>query len=668
MTDIWSFLLQTLTASGAAALLLVVKAMFRDKLSPRWQFSLWSVLALVLLAPAGWGGRYILLNWPQWVEIMKTLVTGEYGTLTKVIAPIPLPLTAPSTWADWLFLVYVAGVVVLLVRYVVSYARLRLVLRQGEPIRSRQVKAVAERYGLPTCPVAAVNGLPTAFICGVFRPVLALPAGREADDKVILHELLHLKYKDVIWGWAIAFFRCVHWCNPLLWLCADWAGNDLESLCDQRVLERLEGEDRRDYGRILLSMAGEKYARTPGTSSASNGGENVRRRIQAIARFKRYPAGMALASVCVTVVLAAPLVVGVRAEGVPVWRGTTAFTMSAARAVRCSTPAGAIDAYAKGILTGEFPYMAMSAPLDLQDKLAAAYENNANASRTSTDWMMEQSGLPCWPKSWEGYRIFNLEELADGSCEGLLLVQLNYPPDGQPWGEEAYWIAVQPIRAEKEDGRWVVLPLGDFQAVPDVEGRTFGSFPQSEAAPARVYEAQAEDFIVRAEYWTSGTLSGQPGDSVDLIPHPHGAFGQFYVMQRMSATYTGDPADKGEYQKIAVSNAPYRENGQRPVLRDPRSDTYTTGSSSSGASWSSSSLNGDWSGEISLHGGGTTFDWERDGDHLPDRVAANLYLNDKLTAELTLLTVEGSGRMPTWSAAPEISLAQAPVEGGEARD
>ena len=35
------------------------------------------------------------------------------------------------------------------------------------------------------------------------------------------------------------------------------------------------------------------------------------------------------------------------------------------------------------------------------------------------------------------------------------------------------------------------------------------------------------------------------------------------------------------------------------------------------------------------------FDWERDGDHLPDRVAANLYLNDKLTAELTLLPVEG---------------------------
>ena len=133
MTDIWTFLLQTLTASGAAVLLMAVKVMFRDKLSPRWQFSLWSVLALVLLIPAGWGGRYILLNWPQLVEIMKTLVTGEYGTLTRVIAPIPLLLTAPRTWADWLYLIYAAGAVVLPARYLVSYVRLRLALRAGRP-------------------------------------------------------------------------------------------------------------------------------------------------------------------------------------------------------------------------------------------------------------------------------------------------------------------------------------------------------------------------------------------------------------------------------------------------------------------------------------------------------------------------------------------------------
>ena len=91
MTDLWSFLLQTLTASGAAALLLAVKALFRDKLSPRWQFGVWGVLALVLLLPAGGGGRYALFNWPLWVESAKTALTGDYS-LTRVLAPIPLPL------------------------------------------------------------------------------------------------------------------------------------------------------------------------------------------------------------------------------------------------------------------------------------------------------------------------------------------------------------------------------------------------------------------------------------------------------------------------------------------------------------------------------------------------------------------------------------------------
>ena len=64
MRDLWAVLLQTLTASGAAVLLLVVKAIFRDKLSPRWQFGIWGVLGLILLLPAGLLGRYVLVNWP----------------------------------------------------------------------------------------------------------------------------------------------------------------------------------------------------------------------------------------------------------------------------------------------------------------------------------------------------------------------------------------------------------------------------------------------------------------------------------------------------------------------------------------------------------------------------------------------------------------------------
>lgn len=252
MRDIWGFLLQPLTASGAAVLLLIVKRMFRDKLPPQWQFAVWGILGLVLLMPAGLTGRYALVNWPWLVETVKTVLTGDYG-LTKIVAPIPLPpLAAPATAAQWLYCLYLAGVLVLLARYVISYIRLRLALRRGMPANAEQVDRVAEQYGLRACRAVEVSGLTSAFVCGVFRPVLALPAGTAVDDKVILHELLHRKQRDTAWGLVICCLRCIHWCNPLLWYCADQAANDLEARCDQRVLELLEGEDRRNYGHKLV--------------------------------------------------------------------------------------------------------------------------------------------------------------------------------------------------------------------------------------------------------------------------------------------------------------------------------------------------------------------------------------------------------------------------------
>lgn len=217
MGDIWAFLLQTLTASGVAVLLLIVKAMFRDKLSPRWQFAVWGILGVVLLLPAGFGGRYVLLNWPAFVEVIKTALTGSY-VLTQVTAPIPLPgISAPTTLWDWLYWIYVLGAGLLLVRYLFSYFCLRRALHVSTYVdasTTARIQAVADQYHLPTCRAVVLEGAGSAFLCGVISPVLVLPAGTQTDDKVLLHELLHLKYRDVIWGLVICLLRCLHWCNP----------------------------------------------------------------------------------------------------------------------------------------------------------------------------------------------------------------------------------------------------------------------------------------------------------------------------------------------------------------------------------------------------------------------------------------------------------------------
>lgn len=651
MTDLWGFLLQTLTASGAAALLLVVKALFRDKLSPRWQFAAWGVLGLVLLVPAGLGGRYALVNWPWLVETAKTALAGDYS-LTRVLVPIPLPrLRVPETAADWLYAVYAAGVLVLLIRYVLSYVRLRLALRHGAPAgetRTAQIGAVAERYGLPVCRAVEVPGLTSAFICGVFRPVLALPAGTEADDKVLLHELLHLRHRDAAWGLVICLLRCLHWCNPLLWYCADRASNDLEARCDQRVLELLEGEERRDYGRILLSMANEKYARAPGTSSMANGGKNIRRRIESIARFKKYPAGMALVSVCVAVTLAAPLLLGTRADAVYEGGGSlprnmdVSAAMASARTVWCTTPAGALDTYAKSVLDQNGVYRAMCAPLEEQAAIGEELRANTEAGVYPT-W---DTGLPCWPNTQSGYAVYNLEPVGGDAYEGLLVVELNYPPEGQAAEESHTWLAGQSLRTERQDGRWVVLPLGEFQAVET----NWGSLPpyNCENLPAYLYEARTENFTVRLRYQTAFRVDSYvqnnswffSSQSFDTTPQPQG---EFTAMdgQELSVIYTGDPADKDEIRSIGVSCAPVQEGEERPELRKAGTGNVG-GSSSDGSNWGARSLERDWGPEVRISGGGGSRH-PKDFDQ-PAVYAADLYINGVKQAELTLLPVEGGTR------------------------
>ncbi len=664
MSDIWSFLLQTLTASGVAAVLLAVKAMLRDKLSPRWQFAVWGVLALALLLPAGRGGRYVLINWPLAVEFLRSLLTQEFGVLTRVSAPVPLPHPAglPRTGAEWAYAVYLAGAVLLPAQYAVSYLRLRLALRRGTPAagdRAALVRETAARYGLPACPAVEVEGLSSAFICGVFRPVLALPAGGETDEKVLLHELLHLRHHDAAWGLLICLLRCVHWCNPLLWYCADLAGNDLESLCDQRALERLAGEDRRDYGRILLSMANERYARAPGTSSMANGGRNIRRRIQAIARFKRYPAGMALVSVCAALVLAGPCLMGVRAQSVYTGQDIALpqrlrpyVAMASARTTPCTTYAGAFDTYAKAVIAENPVYLAMCSPLEGHNQLWIS-SRLRRASRLETWDAVRMPHLePFSPNRQSGYQIYNLRPVEGGAYEGLLVLKTdNIAPwverELPPWDGTVYsrYLALQPLRAEKQGNRWVVLPLEDFQVVQGDE-RATGNL----GLPAWVYEAQCGDFTLRMRYQTNSWVEESYITQYHLFGaalQPDGQFTGGYYSTDLTAVYTGAPEKRREIKSVGVSCAPMEAGGERPELRHA-GIPGTSGSSSDGSEWGvrddfNWAAHGD---EIPLGGGGGgrsggTEAWEYQP---PEAYAADFYLNGEKIGELTLLPVEGGPR------------------------
>lgn len=633
MTDFWGFLLQTLTVSGAAAMLLVVKRLFQDKLPPRWQFSIWGLLGMVMLLPAGIGGRYALVNWPFAVELLKEMAGGAYVP-TQVTAPIPLPQwKQPVSLWDWVFLLYVAGIAVLLVRDMIAYGKLRMALRQGKPVEGQQAKRIAqtaEAYGLPSCRAVEMEGISSAFVCGLVRPVLVLPAGGWTDEKVLLHELLHVRHHDIVWGILIHLFRCLHWCNPFLRYCAGRAANDLEALCDQRVLERLEGEERRDYGRILLSMTNEKYASMPGTSSVANGGRGIRTRIEAIARFKRYPAGMALAAVCVAVVLALPLLTGAKAADIRIYHNPR-FSLASARATPCSTMAGALDTYGKAVLSKNGIYRIACAPMseqaELEEQLAVV-----------SDVHFWNGGLEQFPLTQYGYHLYHLLPAGEDvwTCLVVVTVEENQAPELPP-----VTLAVQNVLTYQEHGRWVVQPMEPFRFVQTDAGTHEWGCAE---LPVIVYEAETARFRVSVNYQQMMEVDNQivsRGASpwmgtycaqFDGNPKPHAKFDQYRYMESIRVEYLGDEAGKSQLETLGLATEHWERGTERPVL--DYEEEWESFSSTVGAQHASCHIQEDWDG-IWMPGSGGSSGRPEEAE-LPDAIAADLYVNGALEAQLTL--------------------------------
>ena len=600
MTDLWGFLLQTLYVSLVGGLLLVVKRLLRDKLTPRWQYGVWTVLALHILLPVQTIGKYVLLPLPLWVETAKLLVESRlhsayadlYGPV-DVTAPIPLITTGPESVTDWLFLLYAAGVLIMLVQYLVSYLRLRRLMAGGKPADDKlqaQIDRIGEKYRLKSCRAVVIQGLPSPMVFGTFRPVLAIPTEGTLDDHVILHELLHIRYYDALQNLFWCLCRALHWCNPFVRYLLNQISNDMESLCDQRVLERLEGEERREYGISLLAMANDRYPRAPGTTSISNGGQNITRRIEAIVRFKKYPKGMALASVCVTVMLLFASLFPTSAQGLEgIGEGAGPWETAQAEAslnlVWCSTVAGAIDTYAKGLIEGNLDYLSLASPANEGEdfvRTVQIYDYSYDVEERYFDTgKTTEISLADYGQS---YAIHNLRTLPDGSMAAELVFLLGEITDDPLLREiEESYPSVSgavhlPIRITGNES-WVieesgpcVLYLGDI-AKTNATGIWLCTMPY---APGRLYQATGETGTVTKEALTEHYVSTQVGsvgffgieNTYQSLPDPNATFTHVQEVSTITYTFGGTQEEKDTLKSAVLQISNMKKTDWKPYFTD----------------------------------------------------------------------------------------------------
>jgi HEAT repeat protein/beta-lactamase regulating signal transducer with metallopeptidase domain len=167
---------------------------------------------------------------------------------------------APTTM---LMVLWLGGVAWMLGRLVVGVAAVRGMVRRSVPAAGGEWDELMEdvRARLDVGPVAGVvisSHAAMPFTYGLFRPVIVLPASAEEWTtercrSVLLHELAHVRRRDLLTNAVVQIACVVYWFHPLVWLAARRVRIEAERACDALVVRA--GMLPSDYAGDLLEIA-----------------------------------------------------------------------------------------------------------------------------------------------------------------------------------------------------------------------------------------------------------------------------------------------------------------------------------------------------------------------------------------------------------------------------
>ncbi|MCX5646449.1 MAG: hypothetical protein NTZ17_17480 [Phycisphaerae bacterium] len=142
--------------------------------------------------------------------------------------------------------------------------------------------------------VVVTDRVRTPALFGVIRPRILLPQGLietiglDELHYVFLHELAHLRRRDIYLAWLVCLLQVLHWFNPLIWFAFRRMRADQEMAADALALSASGTDESRLYGQTIVNLL-ERFSRPqylPSLAGILENPSHIERRIQMIAKFK----------------------------------------------------------------------------------------------------------------------------------------------------------------------------------------------------------------------------------------------------------------------------------------------------------------------------------------------------------------------------------------------
>ena len=282
---------EVLTVSALIAVVLLVRAIFKNRVPKRMLYALWLVVLLKLCLPGTLVSLPVLpaedaavlaqsaerpVQTAPVIQRPAQTVTKPQTPAQQPVSPVQetaKPAAKPLTTAQILQIAWFSGSALLGLWLFGAWAVFTIRLHRDRHF-------LGKRGG--TC-IYVSGAVKSPCLAGLIPAVYLTQDVLQTDEAelILSHELTHLRHLDFLWSFCRMAAVIVYWWNPFIWLAAICSKRDAELACDEAVAAKLPESKRLAYARAILAQAPRK------TAALSLAGPPVKERILFLTKKQR---------------------------------------------------------------------------------------------------------------------------------------------------------------------------------------------------------------------------------------------------------------------------------------------------------------------------------------------------------------------------------------------
>lgn len=336
----WIYLSSAMSAV-LVCIIFLIKLLLKNKLGAKWHCYIWFLLIIRMILPIApessfsvfnafsFSGREVSIKSSAPIEDIN--ISKAPSIRYEVIEHAALNENSSKEITDVTYkaerdmvnilsiieVIWFLGALILSLITIIKNMQFYLNIKNRKPLQDARTRKLVDdctaSMGIRReLPVYEIGEIRSPLLYGVIKPCILLPEGiyekigTQGLKHIIMHEIAHIKRRDILQSLIASVLQIIHWFNPFIWFGFYRMRQDTEIACDAMVLSYMGDEEKNSYGKTIINLL-ESYkspVSIPGTAGILEAKSQIERRIRMIKLFSKGTYKLSFAAVLIIAVVA----------------------------------------------------------------------------------------------------------------------------------------------------------------------------------------------------------------------------------------------------------------------------------------------------------------------------------------------------------------------------